>query len=132
MCWPTRTCSPSWCARGEALATDAITAGLLAWVAFDAGVYLAAVVRAQGDLERRVEPIVLIATLGGVALSLVLGGRVAAGGAVALLWIRAAWDALHMGEGNVLVVPLPRDYALVGLVSKALAGLFFVLFALPA
>lgn len=114
------------------MAIDPLTAGLLAVVAFDAAVYFAVMGRAEGDLERRFEPLMLIATGAGIALALVLGGRAAAFGVIALLWVRAGWDALHLGGGNVLSLPLPRDYPLAAMVVKAVAGLFFALFALPA
>lgn len=110
---------------------DGAAAGIVAVLTFDAGVYAKAALEAKGNLERLVEPLAFLCTAGALAFVLLLGGR--AGGAllVTALWSRAGWDALHLGEGNVLKVDLPRDYALFALIVKgALSGLYLA-FALP-
>jgi hypothetical protein len=106
---------------------------LLAYLAFDAGVYFVAWLKAEGDLERRVEPFVLVGTAGALVLALALGGRWGDAALVAVLWARSAWDGLHLGEGNVLSIPLPRDFALASLLFKlAASSLFIVFFFTPA
>jgi len=103
-------------------------AALLAYVAFDAGVYFVAWGRAKGDLERLAEPPMLAGTAAAIALALLLGGRWGDATVVALLWARCAWDALHLGDGNVLSIELPRDFALFSLVLKLAASVAFILF----
>jgi hypothetical protein len=101
---------------------------LLAYVAFDAGAYFVAWLRSQGDLERLAEPVMLAGTVAAVALALALGGRWGDAAVVALLWARCAWDALHLGDGNVLQIELPRDFALASMVVKLAASVLFLLF----
>jgi hypothetical protein len=110
---------------------DVAIAGLAALVAFDAGVYALASRGAKGKLERVVEPVVLLATLLAIAFALWSGGTSGAVLITTTTWSRALFDALHLGEGNVLAIGLPRDYALFSMVVKAAAGALFVLFGSP-
>lgn len=103
----------------------------MAFLAFDAGVYAKASLSAKGDLERLAEPLALLCTAAGLAFVLLLGGRAAGVLLVTVLWSRAGWDALHLGEGNVLAIDLPRDYALVSLIVKAALSGLYLAFALP-
>jgi len=110
---------------------EGAAAGVVAFLAFDAVIYAKASFGAKGKLERLAEPLALLCTAAGLAFVLLLGGRAAGALLVTVLWSRAGWDALHLGEGNVLAIDLPRDYALFSLVLKgALSGLYLA-FALP-
>lgn len=100
--------------------------------AFDAGVYLASARSAAGRLERVVEPVMFVATAAALGLTLLFGGRGAAVLVVATLFARAGWDGLHLGDGNILKVDLPRDFALYGVLVKGGAVALFLLFAFPA
>ncbi len=110
---------------------DLPTAGIVAALAFDLGIYAKSSQGAKGDLERLAEPLAFLTTAAAIAFVLLLGGRPGGALLVTALWSRAGWDALHLGDGNVLAIDLPRDYALYSLVVKgALSGLYLV-FALP-
>ena len=61
-----------------------------------------------------------------------LKGRWSAVALLATVGGRALFDTLHLGDGNVLEIGLPRDYALYALTAKVAAALLFVLFAFPA
>lgn len=102
-------------------------AAVFALVAFDAGVYFLASRSAEGELERRAEPAALLATAAALVLAAALGGLAADAFALALLWSRAAFDALHLGDGNILSIGLAPDYALYSMVLKLfLSGAFAV------
>ena len=107
-------------------------AGLVALASFDAGVYALAARSATGDLERVAEPVVFVGTAAALAFALIAGGSLGAVAAVATCWSRAGWDALHLGDGNILSIALPRDYALYSLLVKAGATALYLLIALPA
>ena len=111
---------------------DATVGALIAGLAFDAGVYAASYRGTLGDLERTVEPVALLVTAAGLALALLLTGRAAGAAVLTALFARALFDALHLGDGNVLVIALPRDYALYAMVAKLAAAALFILFAFPA
>jgi len=105
-----------------------VAAALMAYVGFDLGVYFFAWLRAEGDLERRAEPLLLAGTAAAVAVAFALGGRWGDAAVVAILWSRCAWDALHLGDGNVLSIDLPRDFALLSMIVKLAASVLFLLF----
>ena len=110
---------------------DAAVAGLSVLVAFDAGIYALALRGAKGELERVVEPVVLLATMLALAFTLAFGGTAGAVLITATVWSRALFDALHLGDGNVLALDLPRDYPLYAMVVKAASGALFVVFGSP-
>jgi hypothetical protein len=110
---------------------DVAVAGLSALVAFDAGVYALATRGAKGELERIVEPVVLLGTLLALAFALGFGGTSGAVLIAATVFSRALFDVLHLGDGNVLSIALPANYALYSMVVKAGAGALFVVFASP-
>jgi hypothetical protein len=107
-------------------------AALVALCAFDAGVYLFAAAGAKGPLERVAEPVMFMATAAALAITLLLSGKGAGVLAVATLFARGGWDAMHLGDGNILEIPLPRDFALFSLLLKAGAAALFLLLAFPA
>jgi hypothetical protein len=111
---------------------DAAVAALVALVAFDAGVYADAYRGTKGDLERVAEPVALLATAVGIAIALIMPGRAAGVAVLTLLGGRAVFDTLHLGDGNVLAINLPKDWALYAMVVKISAGAVFALFAFPA
>lgn len=110
---------------------EGAAAGLVALMAFDAAIYAKAAQGAKGNLERLAEPVALLATAGALAFILLLGGRGAGALLVVALWSRAGWDMLHLGEGNVLAIDLPRDYALYSLIVKGLLSGLYLALALP-
>jgi hypothetical protein len=110
---------------------DPVVAALVALCAFDAGIYAACARGVKGDLERVAEPVALAATAVGLGLALALTGKWSAVAALAVLFSRALFDTLHLGDGNVLEVPLPRDYPLYAMVAKAAAGVLVLTFAFP-
>ena len=107
-------------------------AALVALCAFDAGVYFFAAVGVKGPLERVAEPVMFLATAAALAITLLLAGKPAGVLAVATLFARGGWDAMHLGDGNILEIPLPRDFPFVSLLVKAGAAALFLLFAFPA
>ena len=111
---------------------DAAVAGLVALVAFDAGVYADAYRGTRGELERIAEPVGLLATAFGLAIALIMPGRAAGVAVLTVLGARVIFDVLHLGDGNVLAINLPKDWALYSMVAKLAAGAVFVLFAFPA
>jgi hypothetical protein len=111
---------------------DAAVAALVALVAFDAGVYADAYRGTKGELERVAEPVAMLATAVGLAIALIVPGRSAGVAVLTLLGARAIFDVLHLGDGNVLAINLPKDWALYSMVAKVAAGAVFVLFAFPA
>ena len=111
---------------------DAAVAALVALVAFDAGVYADAYRGTKGELERVAEPVALLATAVGIAIALLMPGRAAGVAVLTLLGGRALFDTLHLGDGNVLAINLPKDWALYAMVVKVAVGAVFALFAFPA
>lgn len=111
---------------------EGAVAAILALVAFDAGIYANSYRGTQGELERIAEPVALLATVVGIAIAIVMPGKASAVAAVGLLGGRAIFDALHLGDGNVLAINLPKDWALYSMIVKVAVGAVFVLFAFPA
>jgi hypothetical protein len=111
---------------------DAAVAAIVAFLAFDAGVYAMAARGAKGELERIAEPVALLATVVGLGLAVALEGKGSAVAALTTLGSRALFDALHLGDGNVLEIGLPRDFALYSMVAKGATAVLFVVFAFPA
>ena len=111
---------------------DAVVGALVALVAFDAGIYAHASRGAEGRLERAAEPIALLATFVGLAMAVALTGKWSGTAALSVLFSRALFDTLHLGEGNVLAIALPPNYALYSMVTKVAAGALVLAFAFPA
>ena len=111
---------------------DVIVGALVGFLAFDAGVYASSYRGKLGDVERVVEPVALVVTAVGLAAALLFSGRMAAAAVLVCLAGRALFDTLHLGDGNVLVIPLPRDFALYSMVVKVAVAVLFVFFAFPA
>ena len=111
---------------------DGATGALVAFLAFDAGIYAHAALGAKGELERVAEPVALLATAVSLGLAIGLPGRWAAVAILSTVGGRALFDTLHLGDGNVLEIGLPRDYALYSMVTKLAGAAVFILFAFPA